>query len=87
MKGSGNQPILILSGLVQGSYNYTLTVKNKRDMESSEMVIINVLPNPMDNYLLLVDLELDREPVTFTLTNQVQLLVRYPDQSELRSLH
>lgn len=76
MSKSDHQPVLIVSGLVEGTYNYTLTVTSRQGMEASDRVTIHVLPNPIKNYLLLVQLEM--EPSVFSIAKQVYSTIHYP---------
>lgn len=66
---SDSQPVLVLSNLVQGTYKYTLAVVNKQKVTASDNVTIQVLPNPLDDYLIQVHLEGDIS--SFSLTKQV----------------
>ena len=68
--GSDHKAMLVLSELVQGTYNFTLNVTNTQGMSATDMVEVTVLPNPLDLYLLQVHLE--RDATAFTLTEQVR---------------
>ena len=68
--GSNQKSKLVLSDLVQGTYNFTLTVTNNQNMAASDTATITVLPNPLDIYSLQVHLEGDA--TTFSVTQQVR---------------
>ena len=55
--GSDRKPVLVLSGLVSGTYNFTLTVTNKYGKTANDTVTLTVLPNPLDPFLLQVQVE------------------------------
>ncbi len=57
VNGSDSKPVLVLSGLVSGTYNFTLKVTNKYEKSASDTVTLTVLPNPHDPYLLQVQIE------------------------------
>jgi hypothetical protein len=69
MNGSDRQAVLVLSDLVEGTYNYTLTVTSSNGMVASSDVTINVLPNPVQDHLLQVHIEGGAS--SFTLAEQV----------------
>ncbi len=54
---------------MEGTYNFTLTVVSRDMVAASDSVSITVLPNPMDNYILMVEIE--GEASIFTLADQV----------------
>ena len=56
---SDTKPVLILSDLVNGTYNFVLTVTNKNREHSKDNVTLMVLANPLDPYMLQVHLEED----------------------------
>ena len=57
VSGSDKKPVLVLSGLVSGTYNFTLTVTNKYDKSSNDTVTLTVLRNPLDPYLIQAQIE------------------------------
>jgi len=61
---SDHQPVLILSNLVNGTYNFVLTVTNKNGQKASDNVTLTVLPNPNERDILQVYVEDD--PWKFT---------------------
>lgn len=69
MDQSDHQAVLTLFDLVEGIYNYTLTVTSKMGMVASDEVTITVHPNPVEDHLLEVDIEGDAS--SFTLADQV----------------
>lgn len=71
MKASDQQPLLVLSGLVEGTYNYTLTVTSTTGTVGSDTATLRVAPNPLDDFLLQVHVA--GEAATFSLAKQRQL--------------
>lgn len=65
------QPVLILSNLVQGTYNFTLSVTSSQGTTASDTATLTVLPNPMQQHMLAVHVEADA--TNFSLTRQKQL--------------
>ena len=57
VNGSDSKPVLVLSGLVSGTYNFTLKVTNKYDRTATDTMTLTVLPNPHDPYLMQVQIE------------------------------
>lgn len=60
-----------MSGLVQGTYNYTLTITNRQGMVSEDTINVQVLPNSMDDYLL--EVHLDGNASIFSVIKQVTI--------------
>ena len=56
---SDKMPTLILSDLVNGTYNFTLKVTNKNGESAQDNMTLRVLPNPIDKFLLQVHIEGD----------------------------
>jgi len=67
---SDHQPVLILSNLVNGTYNFVLTVTNKNGQKASDNVTLTVLPNPNERDILQVYVEDD--PWKFTQEDLVR---------------
>lgn len=82
MNASAHQAVLILSGLVEGTYNYTLTISSNQGVVASDAVSINVLPNPANGYLLQVHVEGDAS--TFSVAKQVGGFSRVVDYCVLQ---
>lgn len=74
MDHSDQTPELILSDLVNGTYNFTLVVANKNQETAWDNVTVRVLSNPIDEYLLQVYLEGDI--AQFSLVDEVSLCLR-----------
>lgn len=70
VQGSDTSAVLVVSGLVEGTYNFTLTVVNKNTLSASDMATVSVAPHPMQLYMLQVVLE---ENNTFSLADQVKI--------------
>ncbi len=49
---SNTQPVLLLSNLIDGTYNFTLTVTNKNQQRSTDTVLLTVLANPHDKCIV-----------------------------------
>lgn len=54
-----SQPVLLLSNLINGSYNFSLTVVNKNNKRSTDSVTLTVLSNPFDKYIVEIHLNMD----------------------------
>lgn len=67
--GSDKKPVLVLSGLVSGTYNFTLTVTNKYGKSAMDTVTLTVLPNPLDPYI--IQAQLEGNISNFTQANKV----------------
>lgn len=74
MKASDQQPLLVLSGLVEGTYNYTLTVTSTTGTVGSDTATLRVAPNPLDDFLLQVHVA--GEAATFSLAKQASVCMR-----------
>ncbi len=59
MGGSDKKPCLIVSNLVNGTYWFTLKLTNKNGEIAEDSVMVTVLPNPSDRFLLQVHLDGD----------------------------
>ncbi len=59
MEGSDKKPCLIVSNLVNGTYWFTLKLTNKNGEIAEDSVMVTVLPNPSDRFLLQVHLDGD----------------------------
>lgn len=68
--GSDHKPVLVLSGLVTGNYTFTLVVTNKYKKKANDTVTLTVLPNPLDPYILQVQIEGDIS--NFTQAEEVE---------------
>lgn len=79
MGDSDNRAVLVVSGLVVGVYNFTLTVTNRNNLSSSATVVVTVLPPPMLHYMIQLVLELDRKDLNdsnaFTVADKVSALL------------
>jgi len=64
VSNSDHQPVLILSNLVNGTYNFVLTITNNNGQKASDNVTLTVLPNPNERDILQVYVEDD--PWKFT---------------------
>jgi hypothetical protein len=71
---SDKTPVLILSDLVNGTYNFTLHVTNKQGVMASDMMTLHVLANPNDHYI--VQLHLDA-PISNFSRSDLQDLGKY----------
>ena len=83
MDGSDKKARLILSDLVNGTYQFTLTVVNKNKEKAEDSVTLIVLPNPSDRFLLQV--HLDGDITQFTGVDVVRIptiieVVKYSDR-------
>ena len=56
---SDTTPVLILSDLVNGTYNFTLHVTNRQGMSASDTMQLHVLANPHDHYIIQLHLNTD----------------------------
>ena len=63
--------MLILSNLINGTYNFSLTVTNSKGKRATDNVTLTVLPNPMEEFVIQV--YLDDEISTFTKDDQVRV--------------
>ena len=72
VNGSDSKPVLVLSGLVSGTYNFTLKVTNKYGKTASDTVTLTVLPNPHDPYL--VQVQIEGNISNFTRTEKVRII-------------
>ena len=70
--GSDKKARLILSDLVNGTYQFTLTVVNKNKEKAEDSVTLIVLPNPSDRFLL--QIHLDGDITQFTGVDVVRIL-------------
>ena len=63
----------MVSGMVEGTYNFTLTAINRNHLATSDMVTVSVSPHPMKLYMLQVLLEEEEaaEVNPFSLADQV----------------
>ncbi len=75
MENSDTAGILVVSGLVEGVYNFTLTVTNRNNLSATDTVMVTVFPSPMLRYMLQLVLEVDRvasnSTNSFTVTDKV----------------
>ncbi len=55
---SNTQPVLLLSNLINGTYNFSLTVTNKNQQRSTDTVLLTVLANPHNKYIVEVSLDI-----------------------------
>ena len=66
---SDTKPVLMLSNLINGTYNFTLTITNKNDQSATNHVLLRVLPNPHEKDIIEIHLSL---PIwNFTKANLV----------------
>ncbi|CAI8031979.1 Dyslexia-associated protein KIAA0319-like protein [Geodia barretti] len=61
---SDSKPVLILSDLVNGTYNFTLRVTNGQGVSASDAMVLHVLANPHDRHI--IQLHLDADISNFT---------------------
>ena len=66
---SDSKPILILSDLVNGTYNFTLHVINSQGVSASDTMVLRVLANPHDRHI--IQLHLDADISNFTRADLV----------------
>ena len=76
LAGSDRTAVLVVSGLVEGTYNFTLTAFNKNNMSASDTLTVSVSPDPMTLYTLQVMLQLEgegeEEGNAFSVVDQVR---------------
>ncbi len=75
MGGSDRKPCLIVSDLVNGTYQFTLKLTNKNGEIAEDSVTVTVLPNPSDRFLL--QIHLDGDITQFTQVDVVRDCGRY----------
>lgn len=66
--GSEARPVLILSNLINGTYNFSLAVTNNKGKVARDNVTLTVLPNPLEQFVIQV--YLDAEISTFSQDDQ-----------------
>ena len=90
--GSERSAVLVVSGLVVGVYQFTLTVTNRNNLSASDTAIVTVFPSPFLNYTLQLELQLSQQNSTnsFTMADQVrphnQQVHRHSQQTEVLPL-
>ena len=62
--------MLILSNLINGTYNFSLAVTNNKGKVARDNVTLTVLPNPLEQFVIQV--YLDAEISTFSQDDQVR---------------
>ena len=68
--GLPDRPSIILTGLVNGTYDFTLTVTNKNGLSSSDHAVVRVLEDPMAKHV--IQIHLDNLPSKFTQSMKVR---------------
>ncbi len=75
---SDKKPRLIMSDLVNGTYQFTLKVTNKNGEVAEDTATLVILPNPSDRFLLQVHLDGDITQFTqVDVVSSVALTVLY----------
>ena len=68
---SDEKPVMVLSNLVNGTYNFTLHVTNSLGESANDSMTLHVLSNPFDHFI--IQLHLDTEISNFTRADMASL--------------
>ncbi|CAK8683931.1 unnamed protein product [Clavelina lepadiformis] len=87
LHSSEREKVLWVAGLTQGKYIFHLTVTNVRGKQSTDAVLVSVLPDPLLSYL--VELHMEVSPKSFAQKDkdlamkQISLLLGLTDEDNL----